>query len=129
MQKLNPAHSDACGERNVDGARVAVVAGALPGTEEAVALAEMFRLLGDPTRVRILFALLEAGELCVCDIAAAVETSETKVSQAMRLLRAAGVVRNRRDGRNVFYRLDDAHVRLVLDLSREHVAHGHEVDA
>ena len=79
--------------------------------------------------MRILFALLEVGELCVCDLAAAVETSETKVSQAMRLLRAAGVVRNRRDGRNVFYRLDDAHVRLVLDLSREHVAHGHEVDA
>ncbi|NNF63094.1 MAG: metalloregulator ArsR/SmtB family transcription factor [Acidimicrobiia bacterium] len=86
----------------------------------------MFRLLGDPTRVRILFALLEAGELCVCDIAAVVDASETKVSQAMRLLRGSGVVRNRRAGRNVFYRLDDAHVRMVLDLSREHVAHSRE---
>ncbi len=55
-----------------------------------------------------------------------VDTSETKVSQAMRLLRGAGVVRNRRDGRNVFYRLDDVHVRMLLDVSREHLAHGVE---
>jgi DNA-binding transcriptional ArsR family regulator len=89
----------------------------------AVELAELFRLLGDPTRVRILFALLQAGELCVHDIASAVDASETKVSQAMRLLRNAGVVRNRRYGRNVIYRLDDAHVRLLLEVSREHVAH------
>lgn len=74
--------------------------------------------------MRILYALLEAGERCVCDVAAAVDTSETKVSQAMRLLRNASVVRNRRDGRNVHYRLDDAHVRMVLDLSREHISHG-----
>lgn len=83
----------------------------------------MFRLLGDPTRVRILFTLLEAGELCVHHIAEAVETTDTKVSQAMRLLRGAGVVRNRRDGRHIYYRLDDDHVRMLLDLSRQHVAH------
>lgn len=91
--------------------------------EVAGDLAEMFRLLGDPTRVRILFALLEAGELCVRDTAEAVDTTETKVSQAMRLLRNAGIVRNRRDGRNIFYRLDDDHVRMLLDVSREHVSH------
>lgn len=94
--------------------------------EEASDLAEMFRLLGDPTRVRILFALLEAGELCVCDIAAVVDTTETKVSQALRLLRSAGAVRNRRDGRNIYYRLDDAHIRVLLDLSRDHVAHARD---
>lgn len=107
-----------------DGGRLARLSEELVGVDEAGALAEMFRLLGDPTRVRILFALLEAGELCVCDLASVVDAGETKVSQAMRLLRAAGVVRNRREGRNVFYRLDDAHVRMVLDLSREHLAHG-----
>lgn len=110
----------------VDGGKVEAVSASLLDVEEASELAEMFRLLGDPTRVRILFALLEAGELCVCDIAAVVDTSETKVSQAMRLLRGSGVVRNRRAGRNVFYRLDDAHVRMLLDLSRTHVAHGSE---
>ena len=102
------------------------MSGSLPDLDEAVDLAEMFRLLGDPTRVRILFALLEAGELRVSDIAIAVGTNETKVSQAMRLLRGAGVVRNRRDGRNIHYRLDDAHVRMLLELSREHLAHGRD---
>lgn len=115
---------DQCVEKKVDAGRVESVTVTLVDIDEAVDLAEMFRLLGDPTRVRILFALLEAGELCVCDIAAVVDTTDTKVSQAMRLLRGAGVVRNRRDGRNIFYRLDDAHVRMLLDLSREHLAHG-----
>lgn len=103
--------------------RVESVSARLLGVDEAVDLAELFRLLGDPTRVRILFALLDAGELCVCDIAAVVDTTETKVSQAMRLLRSAGVVRNRREGRNIFYRLDDDHVRTVLELTRDHLAH------
>jgi len=124
MQVSEVTRDDSCAVPAVDHGRVDAVALSLIGTDEASDLAELFRLLGDPTRVRILFALLEAGELCVCDIAAVVETSETKVSQALRLLRGAGVVRNRRDGRNVHYRLDDAHVRLLLDLSRQHVAHG-----
>ncbi len=123
MQESQISGLDACAVTHVDAAKVESVSGTLLGVDEAADLSEMFRLLGDPTRVRILFALLEAGELCVCDIAAVVETSETKISQAMRLLRAAGVVRNRRDGRNVYYRLDDSHVRLLLDLSREHLSH------
>ncbi|MGI8936905.1 MAG: ArsR/SmtB family transcription factor [Iamia sp.] len=114
---------DACGERSVDPGRVAATAAALLSPDEAIRLADGFKLLGDPNRVRILFALLEAGELCVCDLAAVAEVSETTVSHAMRLLRTAGIVRNRRDGRMIYYRLDDAHVRLLLDLSREHLAH------
>ena len=93
---------------------------------EASELAEMFRLLGDPTRVRILYTLSDAEELCVHEIAAAVDASETKVSQALRLLRTAGAVRNRRDGRHVYYRLHDDHVRTLLDVSRDHVSHGAE---
>lgn len=91
--------------------------------DEAEALASLFRLLGDPTRTRILSALLEADELRVCDIADAVEAEESTVSHALRLLRTAGVVRNRRDGRHVHYRLDDDHVRRLLDLSRAHLRH------
>ena len=123
MQVSEVSNIDGCVARSVDRARVDDVAASLIDVDVAGDLAEMFRLLGDPTRVRILFALLEAGELCVCDIAEVVETTDTKVSQAMRLLRSAGVVRNRRDGRNIFYRLDDGHVRMLLDLSREHLAH------
>ncbi len=91
--------------------------------DEATALADGFKLLGDPTRVRILYTLLEAGELNVGDLAEVVGVSETTVSHAMRLLRAAGIVRNRRDGRSIYYRLDDDHVRTLLELSREHLAH------
>jgi DNA-binding transcriptional ArsR family regulator len=85
--------------------------------------AGLFKLLGDPTRARLLYALLEAGELCVCDLAAATDTQESTVSQALRMLRASGIVAGRREGRLVFYRLADAHVRMMLDLTREHVRH------
>lgn len=114
---------DECAVRAVDPDRVAATRERLIGLEEAEALADGFKLLGEPNRVRILYALLEAGELCVCDLAATVDVSETTVSHAMRLLKAAGIVRNRRDGRMIYYRLDDAHVRMLLDLSREHLAH------
>ena len=125
MQILDIPGSDECAVTETDAARVAVVAESLIDIDVASDLAELFRLLGDPTRVRILYALLEAGELCVCDLAEVVGTTDTKVSQALRLLRAAGAVRNRRDGRNIYYRLDDAHIRILLDVSREHVSHQH----
>jgi DNA-binding transcriptional ArsR family regulator len=114
---------DDCAVRSVDRDKVASTRSRLIGDEEAAALAANFKLLGDPNRLRILHALLEGGELCVCDLAATVGVSETSVSHSMRLLRAAGIVRNRRDGRMIYYRLDDAHVRMLLDLSREHLAH------
>ncbi|MDZ7676620.1 MAG: metalloregulator ArsR/SmtB family transcription factor [Acidimicrobiales bacterium] len=92
-------------------------------TEEASELAEGFKLLGEPTRVRVLFALLEAGELNVGQLAETVGASETTISHGMRLLRSAGIVRNRRHGRQIYYRLDDDHVRQLLELSRDHLAH------
>ncbi len=115
---------DSCTTRSVDPDRVQAVKGRLVDLGEAGRLAELFKLLGDPTRCRILYALLEAGELCVCDLAETVEVPESSVSHALRLLRTAGVVRNRRDGRMIFYSLDDSHVRLLLDLSLEHLRHG-----
>lgn len=95
-----------------------------PAPGEIDRVSALFKLLGDPTRTRLLYALLEAGELCVCDLAAVTETTETTVSQALRLLRTAGIVTGRREGRNVFYRLSDAHVRMLLDVTREHASHG-----
>lgn len=87
-------------------------------------LADTFKLLGDPTRVRILLTLDRHDELCVHEIATEVGAGETKVSQALRLLRTAGIVRNRRDGRHVHYRLDDDHVRTLLRVTTEHLHHG-----
>ena len=116
--------SDTCEIQAVDPDRVAAARDRLPSPEETDRLAEWFRTLGDPTRSRILYALLEAGELCVCDLAATVEVSETSVSHALRWLRTGGIVRSRRSGRMVYYALDDSHVRLLLDLGREHLRHG-----
>lgn len=128
MQILSPdsatdAAASACGVRSVDAELVSATADVLIDRDAAARLAAGFKLLGDPNRVRILYALLEAGELCVCDLAAVTDVAETSVSQAMRLLRTAGIVRNRRDGRVIYYRLDDDHVRQLLELSREHLAH------
>lgn len=110
----------------VDPARVALARQRLVSADEAEQLAALFQLLADPTRARILHALLEVEELCVSDLAATVDVAETTVSHALRLLRTAGVVRHRRAGRRMYYRLDDAHVRLLLDVSHEHLAHGRE---
>ncbi len=97
--------------------------GRLLSATETDALAEWFKVLGDATRTRILYAVLEAGELCVGDLAATVDVPESTVSHALRRLRAAGVVRARRAGKLVYYRLDDDHVRMLLDIGREHMRH------
>lgn len=112
---------DSCVVQMVDPAQVAAAQDRMIPLEEAAALADVFRLLGDATRTRLLYALLEVGELCVCDLAATVGVPESSVSHALRLLRTAGIVRNRRDGRMIYYSLADAHVRLLLDLSRQHL--------
>ena len=83
-------------------------------------VAEVFKLLGDPTRVRLLDALSH-GERCVCDLAALVELSESAVSHQLRLLRTARLVRVRRSGRLAFYDLDDHHVIGLLHDTRKHV--------
>lgn len=90
--------------------------------DEASELAERFKLLADPGRLRMIYALLEAGELCVCDLAATVEASESATSHQLRQLRLAGLVRYRKEGRTVYYRVDDTHVRLLLDVAVENTA-------
>ncbi|XKG27467.1 metalloregulator ArsR/SmtB family transcription factor [Phycicoccus jejuensis] len=114
---------DGCTVDCVHPEKVALVVASAPDPDELSVVTQVFKLLGDPTRARLLYALLEAGELCVCDLAASTGTAESTVSQALRMLRASGVVTGRREGRNVFYRLSDGHVRMLLDVTREHVVH------
>lgn len=116
--------TDECAVRVIDGDRVRATRQRLIDRADATQAADLFKLLSDPGRVQMLCALLEAGELCVCDLAAVVEMAESSVSHSLRLLRTAGIVRHRRSGRQIFYSLDDAHVRLLLDVSIEHVRHG-----
>ena len=114
---------DGCSVHCVHPEKVQLVLDATSPVDDLARAASMFKLLGDLTRSRLLFALLEAGELCVCDLAASTGTQEVTVSQSLRMLRASGVVTGRRQGRLVFYRLADSHVRMLLDLTREHLAH------
>ena len=88
----------------------------------AAQLAETFKALADPTRVRMLYALSHA-ELCVGDLAAVLEMTESAVSHQLRLLRSLRVVRARRDGKLVFYTLDDEHVARLFQISLEHLGH------
>ena len=89
----------------------------------AVRLAEIFGALSDPTRVRIVSLLLRA-ELCVCDLAAALGMSQSAISHQLRTLRDLRLVRWRREGRQIFYALDDEHVADLFRRGLEHVAHG-----
>ena len=90
---------------------------------EADAVADVFKVLADASRCRLVAALIEAGEICVCDLAATVQMSESNVSHHLRVLRAQGLVRARRAGKMVYYSPDDAHIRILLDMTREHVRH------
>lgn len=99
---------------------VGAVRRTLVSDRAAEALAATFSVLGDPTRVRLLDALA-VQELCVCELAALVDSSESAVSHQLRLLRSLRLVRSRREGRLVFYRLDDDHIRHLLDQGRRHI--------
>ena len=120
VQPQSPAETEQCdaphpGPRDADARRAALMPARTVG-----ALADTFRVLGDPTRVRILDAL-STGELCVCDIATLVELSESAVSHQLRLLRGMRLVRARRDGRMAFYTLDDQHIVRLFEQGMEHI--------
>jgi DNA-binding transcriptional ArsR family regulator len=115
---------DAFDLRVVDAERVDAVRASLPKAELIEELAEgVFGLLADPNRLRLLVSLLEGGELCVCDLAAATGMGESATSHALRLLRAHRVVKVRRAGRMAYYSLCDGHVRMLLDVALEHARH------
>ncbi len=114
---------DACDRKMVDPDKVTAVRQSLPDAEDVVELADVFSLLGDPGRLRLLMSLLEGGEMCVCDLAATTSMSESSVSHALRLLRAHRVVSVSRRGQMAYYRLDDGHVRMLLDLGLTHTGH------
>lgn len=97
--------------------------GGPPGHDGATEIAETFRVLSDPGRVRVILSLLENGEMHVGALAEAAGLSETACSHALRLLRHARVVKRRKVGRSVLYSLDDEHISGLLGLAREHAKH------
>jgi ArsR family transcriptional regulator len=85
-------------------------------------LAEFFKILGDTTRVKILFAL-DKNEMCVCDIANVLNMTKSSISHQLGTLRRSGIVKCRKVGKEVFYTLDDAHVKEVFEVGMEHIEH------
>ncbi|HIY00347.1 MAG TPA: metalloregulator ArsR/SmtB family transcription factor [Candidatus Blautia faecipullorum] len=97
-----------------------IVKDTMPDELELDDLAELFKVFGDPTRIRILFILFET-EVCVCDLAKALNMTQSAVSHQLRILKQSRLVKNRREGKSVFYSLADNHVRTIIAQGREHI--------
>ncbi len=109
-----------CGFMHVHEQMVEKVRACLPSTERLYDLAELYKIFGDTTRIRILYVLFEE-EMCVCDIAALLEMTVSAISHQLRVLKGAGLVKYRRQGKTVFYSLADEHVRSILGQGMEHI--------
>ncbi len=109
-----------CGFLCVHEDTVARVVADMPGDETLYDLAELFKVFGDSTRVKILYALFEA-ELCVCDIAQLLGLTQSAVSHQLRVLKAFRLVKPRKDGKTVFYSLADDHVRKIIAQGMDHI--------
>jgi len=99
---------------------VNLVKSKMPREESLYDLAELFKVFGDSTRVKILWAL-DASEMCVCDIAVLLNMTQSAISHQLRVLKQAKLVRSRKDGKIVYYSLDDEHVRQIFDQGLIHI--------
>lgn len=123
-KKARCVHGEAgypcCEEAIIHADTLMQVKSLLPEDEVLYDLAELFKIFGDSTRVKILYALLEA-ELCVCDIAKLLEVSQSAVSHQLRVLKTSKLVKFRKEGKTVFYSLADEHVIRILSQGMEHI--------
>ncbi|MCL2192532.1 MAG: metalloregulator ArsR/SmtB family transcription factor [Treponema sp.] len=115
------AEADRCDSHAIHEDVVRKVKKQLPKEEQLFDLAELFKVFGDSTRVRIISALLHS-ELCVCDIGALLGMSKSAISHQLRILRQSRLVKNRRDGKIVFYSLDDKHIEGIFKQGLAHVS-------
>lgn len=111
---------DQCQEKVIHQAQVAHAMENIPDSDTLQSLTDIFKALSEPSRLKIVTALA-ACELCVCDLAAVTGSSESAVSHQLRILRNLKIVRHRREGKIVFYRLDDDHVKSLISQSIKHV--------
>lgn len=118
--KATQALGDACEIQFVDEKKVKSVMRVMKSAKAATTLAETFKILGDPTRIKITFALSRE-ELCVCDIANLLGVSQSAVSHSLRTLRQMKLVKFRKEGKIAYYSLDDEHISNLLDIGFRHV--------
>ena len=113
-------YEEVCEETHVHQDVVNFVTGEMPEEETLYDLAELFKIFGDTTRIKILYVLFES-DLCVCDIAAALNMGQSAISHQLRVLKQAELVKFRREGKQVIYSLADDHVRTIINNGMEHI--------
>ncbi|UCE07885.1 MAG: winged helix-turn-helix transcriptional regulator [bacterium] len=111
---------ETCKSNIVDQQKIDKVQNLMPHNKEIVQLAETFKVLGDPTRLRIVLALSKE-ELCVCDLATLINISVSAVSHQLRLLKGMKIVTYRKEGKMVYYSLDDRHVENIINETQKHI--------
>ena len=113
---------DVCEIKCIDEDKVKKTVKTLPSQEEIYRMAEIFKALSDPSRLKIVLALLER-EHCVCDIAAICNQTDSAISHQLRILRTLRILKNRREGKIIYYSIDDDHVVSLINMSLHHVKH------
>ncbi len=109
-----------CESQEVHADLLRVVQKTMPEETELYDLAELFKVFGDSTRIRILFVLFEA-EVCVCDLAEVLHMTQSAISHQLKILKQSRLVKSRREGKSVFYSLADDHVRTIIAQGQEHI--------
>ncbi len=107
---INPSHSE----------MIAKIISEMPDPAELYDLSELFKVFGDSTRIKILYVLFES-EMCVCDIAEILNMTQSAISHQLKVLKNSRLVKFRKEGKTVYYSLDDAHVRSMIDQGLEHI--------
>lgn len=111
---------DCCQEPEIHSELLEKVEKTMPEETELYDLAELFKVFGDSTRIRILFVLFES-EVCVCDLAQILNMTQSAISHQLKILKQNKLVKFRREGKSVFYSLADNHVRTIIAMGREHI--------
>ena len=114
------AEIECCDTIEVHEELLKIVDETMPEETELYDLAELFKVFGDSTRIRILFVLFEA-EVCVCDLAQALNMTQSAISHQLKNLKQNKLVKSRRKGKSIFYSLADDHVRTIISMGREHI--------
>ena len=116
----NEKEQECCEEYEVHENLLEIVKQTMPEEEELNDLAELFKIFGDATSIRILFVLFEA-EVCVCDLADTLNMTQSAISHQLRILKQSRLVKSRREGKSIFYSLADEHVRTIVAQGQEHI--------
>ena len=119
-RKIEEEHAESCEMLHHHEEVIKQVIGEMPQEEDLYDLADFFKVFADTTRIKILYVLLKQ-EMCVCDIAQTLEMTQSAISHQLRILKQMDLVKNRREGKTIYYSLADNHIAMILDMGLEHI--------